>query len=76
MKVELTPDQLERLRFIQKNEDYHRSRFIKATVLVMLHNGATPEDVSFILGLNERTVYRYVKAFKERGLDEFVERTV
>ncbi len=76
MRVELTPDQLARLRFIQKNERYHRSRFIKATVLVMLHNGVTLEDVSLVLGLNERTVYRYVRAFKERGLDKFLERTV
>ena len=45
MEIQLTPREIQELRRIQKKEKFHRRRFIKATVLLMLHQGLPMEEI-------------------------------
>lgn len=72
MEIQLTPKEVEELRRIQKKEKFHRRRFIKATVLLMLHQGVSLDVICASLSLDENTVYRYAKAFREKGLEVYL----
>jgi len=73
MNVKLSPEEIQELQRIQKKDRFHRRRFIKATVLLMLHRGLSMEDVQMSLTLDDNTVRRYVKAFQEKGLKRYME---
>ena len=68
MKLQLSTEEIKELQRIQKKDRFHRRRFIKATVLLMLHRGLSMEDIQMSLTLDDNTIGRYVKAFQEKGL--------
>jgi len=72
MNIKLTEREIAELRRIQKKENFHRRRFVKATVLLMLHNGLTLEEICHSLSLDDNTIYRYVKSFQEKGLEDYM----
>ena len=72
MGIKLTDREIAELRRIQKKEKFHRRRFVKATVLLMLHSGLTVEEICRSLSLDDNTLYRYTKAFQEKGLEDYL----
>ena len=73
VKRKLSIEEVEQLRRIQKEDRFHRRRFIKATVLLMLHYGLTIGQIEMSLGIDENTIFRYAKAYKEKGLKRYME---
>jgi|APTNR8051073442_1049403.scaffolds.fasta_scaffold00664_7 transposase len=73
MKLQLSTEEIKELQRIQKKDRFHRRRFIKATVLLMLHRGLSMEDIQMSLTLDDNTIKRYVKAFQEKGLKRYME---
>ena len=73
MKLQLSTEEIKELQRIQKKDRFHRRRFIKATVLLMLHRGLSMEDIQMSLTLDDNTINRYVKAFQEKGLKRYME---
>ena len=71
MDIRLTSEEIKELRRIQKKEKFHRRRFIKATVLLMLHQGLPIEEICACLSLDGNTIYRYGEAFREKGFEGF-----
>ena len=62
--IQLEEDTRKRLRKLQKaNKD--KTVFIKVTVLLMLDQGFTVEVIVNSLGIDESTLFRYQKNFKE-----------
>ena len=45
----------------------------RVKVLIMLHLGFTPTQISQALMLDETTLSRYVKTFKEKGVEGLLE---
>ncbi len=72
MNVQLTSKEVQELRRIQKKEKFQRRRFIKATVLLMLHKEFSIEDICDSLSLDDNTIYRYAEAFREKGLEGYL----
>lgn len=73
MNLELSTEDIKELRRIQKKDRFHRRRFVKATVLLMLNRGLSYEDIKESLSLDESTISRYVKGFKTKGLKSYME---
>ena len=73
VKLKLSIEEVEQLRRIQKKNRFHRRPFIKATVLLMLHYGFTRGQIEMSLGINDNTIFRYAKAYKEKGLKKYME---
>lgn len=69
--IQLDEETRKRLRQLQKtNKD--KTVFVKATVLLMLDQGYTPEAIATSLGIDASTIFRYQKAFKETGLNSYL----
>ena len=73
VKIELSPSEIKELQRIQKKDRFHRRRFIKATVLLMLHHGFSFADIQMSLTLDDNTIRRYVRAYEQRGLKRYME---
>ena len=73
MELQLSNDDIKELRRIQKKDRFHRRRFVKATVLLMINRGLSYEDIKDSLSLNESTISRYVKGFRSKGLKAYLE---
>ena len=73
MVFELSPEEMKELRRIQQKDRFHRRRFVKATVLIMLHRQLSIEDIEVSLGIDDNTVRRYVKGYRERGLKRYMQ---
>ena len=73
VNLQLTIEEVEELRRIQKKDRFYRRRFLKATVLLMLHHNFTISEIEVSLGLDDNTIRRYVKAFKEKGLKSYMQ---
>lgn len=73
MQIELTSKELAHLRTIQKRERFHRRRFVKATVLLMLHRGLSFEDIELSLSIDDNTIRRYTGGFIEKGLKDYLD---
>lgn len=71
--IQLSPEEIKELQRIQKKDRFHRRRFIKATVLLMLHQELPFEVIQMSLTLDDNTIRRYAKAFRERGLKRYME---
>ncbi|MBB4080406.1 transposase [Lewinella aquimaris] len=71
MELEVSQEQLLLLRQIQKRERFNRRRFVKATVLLMIHRGLSMEDIQLSLSLDDNTIRRYATGFKDRGLTAY-----
>ena len=69
--IYLDDDTIKRLRREQRtNKD--RRVFIKVTVLLMLHNHFSPQQIAESLGIDDATVYRYRHAFETLGLQVYL----
>lgn len=73
MEFELSQDEIKELRRIQQKDRFHRRRFVKATVLIMLHRQLSIEDIEVSLGIDDNTIRRYVKGYRERGLKRYMQ---
>ncbi|MCB9082539.1 MAG: hypothetical protein H6555_12605 [Lewinellaceae bacterium] len=65
MELHLSTEEVKELQRIQKKDRFHRRRFIKATVLLMLHRGLSMEDIQMSLTLDDNN--NDVKAFQKRA---------
>ena len=66
----LTSTEISYLRLVQKTNKNKRD-FIKASVILMLSFGDSPEGISERLGISVSTVYNYQRIFSELPFDEF-----
>lgn len=73
VNIQLTIEEIRELQRIQKKDRFHRRRFVKATVLLMLHQGLPLEVVQMSLTLDDNTIRRYAKGFREKGLKRYME---
>ena len=73
MDLKLSTEEIKELQRIQSKDRFHRRRFIKATVLLMLHHGFSYSDIQLSLTIGDNTIRRYVKAYHERGLKRYME---
>jgi len=69
--IHLDEGTVKRLRVLQR---VHKDKrvFVKATVLLMLHQGFTPQTVAESLGIDGSTVYRYCQGYEEFGLEDYL----
>ena len=70
MKFELPDNERKVLREMQRQNN--KRDYVKATVLLMLDLGETPQKVAICLGIDDATVYRYVESYEKGGLDKYL----
>ena len=68
MRFELSENERKVLREIQRQN--HKRDYVKATVLLMLDLGETPQQIALFLGIDEATVYRHSENYQSNGLDK------
>ena len=68
MNVELTVPERQQLRQLQKQRR-DEAGYVKVTVILLLDKGRPLATIADDLGLDEATVYRYVRAFGTLGVD-------
>lgn len=73
MDFQLSESELQELRRIQKKYSTHRQRYIKATVLIMLHRAYSVAAIEDCLGIDDNTVYRFSKSYKEVGMKKYMD---
>ncbi|AWM32485.1 winged helix-turn-helix domain-containing protein [Hymenobacter nivis] len=71
MNVELPVSERQHLRQLQKQRR-DDDGYVKVTVVLMLDAGRSLATVAQDLGLDETTVYRYVRAFTDLGLEKYL----
>ncbi len=71
MNVALTVSERQHLRQLQKQRR-DDDGYVKVTVVLMLDAGRGLATVAQDLGLDETTVYRYVRAFADLGLEKYL----
>jgi transposase len=71
MNVRLTAAEYQQLRQLQKQRR-DEAGYVKVTVVLMLDAGRSLATVAQDLGLDETTVYRYVRAFTDLGLEKYL----
>jgi transposase len=71
MNVRLTAADRQQLRQLQKQRR-DDDGYVKVTVVLMLDAGRSLATVAQDLGLDETTVYRYVRAFTDLGLEKYL----
>lgn len=71
MNVNLTDAERRELRALQKQRR-DDDGYIKVTVVLMLDSGWVMSSVADALGLDEATLYRYVRAFTDLGLAKYL----
>ena len=69
----MSESELQELRRIQKKYSTHRQRYIKATVLIMLHRAYSVAAIEDCLGIDDNTVYRFSKSYKEVGMKKYMD---
>jgi len=73
MEFTLSETELKELRAIQKKFGTHRRRYIKATVLIMLHRKVRVWEIGDFLGIDDNTVYRYAESYRKVGMPTYME---
>ena len=73
MDLQLSQEEIKELRRIQQKDRLHRRRFVKATVLIMLHRQLSIEDFEASQGIDDNLIRRYVKGYWERGLKQYLQ---
>ncbi len=71
MNVSLTAVERQELRQLQRQRR-DDDGYVKVTVVLMLDAGRSLATVAQDLGLDETTVYRYVRAFADLGLEKYL----
>ncbi|MEL6973675.1 MAG: IS630 family transposase [Bacteroidota bacterium] len=72
MKYELSKEDYQRLKVLQRNTKLSRRRYRKVTVLVMLHQGFSIEMVEGALGLDDNTIRRYWEGYQSKGIETYL----
>lgn len=72
MDFQLSTEEYEQLRRLQKKANLHPRRYRKITVLIMLHQGHSVSAIEAALGLDDNTIRRYVRGYEKRGLKNFL----
>ncbi|WP_157975964.1 helix-turn-helix domain-containing protein [Lewinella sp. IMCC34191] len=72
MNYQLSEQDYQKLRQLQKNTKLSRRRYRKVTVLVMSHHGFSVEMVQAALGLDDNTVRRYWGGYQDKGIDTYL----
>jgi len=71
MKVPLTEAERRALRPWQKQRRDDEG-YVRVTVMLLADKGRPPVSIADDLGLDEATVYRYVRAFTDLGLEKYL----
>ncbi len=71
MKVSLTAVERRALRQLQKQRRDDEG-YVRVTVILLADKGRPPVSIADDLGLDEATVYRFVRAFTDLGLDKYL----
>lgn len=60
--------------FLRREQKVNRDKrvYVKATTILMLDQGFTPDLVAISLGIDDSTVYRYARLFEGQGLEGFL----
>ena len=72
MNYQLSDQDYEQLRALQRNTKLSRRRYRKVTVLVMLHQGFAVTAVESALGLDDNTIRRYWEGYETKGIDTYL----
>ena len=72
MKIELSTEEEEHLRKLQRNLR-DSPGYAKVTCILMVVKGSEPQFVAECLGMDTATVYRYVGAYRRGGIDSVLE---
>ncbi len=70
MRFELSENERKVLREIQRQNN--KRDYVKATVLLMLDLGETPQKIAVFLGIDDATVDRHLENYLWQGLDKFL----
>ncbi|MDW8295884.1 MAG: helix-turn-helix domain-containing protein [Raineya sp.] len=68
----LSQKEYEVLREIERNERQVRA-YKKVTVLLMLHQDYSVEEIAICLGISEGTVWNYKKQYEQEGIEKYLE---
>ena len=60
------------LRRIQKKTGLPPRQYKKVTVLIMLHQGHKISVIESALGLDDNTIRRYVKSYKDLDIEDYL----
>lgn len=71
-KIKLSKEELNLLKELQRNEEYKKD-YIKITSIIMLSIGFSYETIALSLGIDDSTIRRYEKTYKELGIDKYLE---
>ena len=71
MDFKLSESELKELQHYQRQHRMLYRRYVKATVLIMLHHKVAVTEICQFLGIDDNTVYRYAKSYKEVGLRKY-----
>ena len=71
MNVELTAPERQQLWQLQKQRR-DEAGYVRVTVILLLDKGRPLAIIADDLGLDEATVYRYVRAFGTLGVDQYL----
>ena len=70
MRFELSEKERKVLREIQRQNN--KRDYVKATVLLMLDLGETPQKIALCLGIDDGTVYRHLENYQTNGFDKYL----
>lgn len=70
MRFELSENERKVLREVQRQNN--KRDYVKATVLLMLDLGETPQKIAICLGIDDGTVYRHLANYQTVGLDKYL----
>jgi len=70
MNFYLDDNSLEALEEIQKDRSLTRKQYIKVTVLLMSHQGFSVGQIQSVLGIDDNSIYRYLKKYQQQGFDK------
>ena len=70
MGFKLPENERKVLREIQRQNN--KRDYVKATVLLMLDLGETPQKIAICLGIDDATIYRHLENYQTNGFDKFL----
>lgn len=73
MHLNLTPSEKRELQGLQRKLG-DRWAYVRVTSILMLSDGFGVSQISAILGIDDNSVYRYQKAYRELGMPQFLTR--
>lgn len=71
MNINLTPSERHQLRGLQKTLR-ERWAYVRVTSILMLSDGFDVGQICAVLGIDDNSVYRYKKAYKDLDLEQFL----